>query len=73
MSDFKIRSYESVMKETYNRVESNKCFDIKLKPYKKDFLEKVLFYFEEKEEFEKCVIINNFINQRFSHELNYIK
>ncbi len=73
MNDFKIRSYESVMKETYNRVESNKCFDIKLKPYKKDFLEKVLFYFEEKEEFEKCMVINDFINKRFNHELNYTK
>ena len=72
MNDFKI-SYESVMKETYNRVESNKCFDIKLKPYKKDFLEKVLLYFEEKEEFEKCMVINNFINQRFNHKLNYTK
>jgi len=73
MNNFKIRSYESVMKETYNRVESNKCFDIKLKPYKKDFLEKVLFYFEEKEEFEKCMVINDFINKRFNHELNYTK
>ena len=73
MNNFKIRSYESVMKETYSRVESNKCFDIKLKPYKKDFLEKVLFYFEEKEEFEKCLVISNFINQRFSHDLNYTK
>ncbi len=73
MIDFKIRSNEFIMKETYNRIESNKCFDIKLKPYKKDFLEKVLFYFEEKEEFEKCVVINNFIKQRFNHKLNYTK
>ena len=63
MIDFKIRSNEFIMKETYNRIESNKCFDIKLKPYKKDFLEKVLFYFEEKEEFEKSPFI--FIIQIF--------
>ena len=73
MIDFKIRSNEFIMKETYNRIESNKCFDIKLKPYKKDFLEKVLLYFEEKEEFEKCVVINNFIKQGFNHKLNYTK
>ena len=71
MIDFKIRSNEFIMKETYNRIESNKCFDIKLKPYKKDFLEKLLLYFEEKEEFEKCVVINNFIKKRFNHKLNF--
>ena len=54
-------------------MQYDSCFDIKLKPYKKDFLEKVLFYFEEKEEFEKCMVINEFINKRFNHELNYTK
>jgi hypothetical protein len=62
-----------IMEETFIRINSNKCFDLKLKPYSKEYLEDLVLYFEKKEEYEKCIVIINFINKRFNHDYNYLK
>jgi hypothetical protein len=60
------------MENIYNRICENKPFDEKLKPYSKKDLKKLLFYLEQKEEYEKCQIVNNFIKERFNHKYNFI-
>ena len=60
-----------IFSETFDRINSNKYYDSKFKPYKKEFLKKILLHFEDLEEFEKCQVIKNFIEVRFDHELNY--
>ena len=69
----RLRTLESVMNEIYQRVNLNKPFDKNLEPYSKKKLEETLNYFEEKEEFEKCQILNQFINERFNHGVDYLK
>jgi hypothetical protein len=69
----KIRTKESLMREIFERISENKPFDKNLKPYKEDTLQKTLNHFEEKEDYEKCQVISDFINQRFNHVTNFLK
>ena len=46
-------------------------FDENLKPYSKEFLEKVLNYLEQNEMYEDCNLLHKIIKERFDHDLNY--
>ena len=72
MSYTKLITINSFMNEVYDRVYKNKPFDDKLKPYKRSQIKKVLKYFEDKEDYEKCQVLSDFINKNFNHKLNYI-
>jgi hypothetical protein len=61
------------MNEVYDRVSKNKPFDDKLKPYTKSQIKKVLKHFEDKEDYEKCQVLSDFINERFNHVNNFLK
>jgi hypothetical protein len=37
-----------------------------------DFIDKLIFYFEEREEYEKCKMLLDFSKERFDHEKNYV-
>jgi hypothetical protein len=73
MSYIKLRTLNSLMNEVYDRISLNKPFDSNLKPYKESQVREVLDYFEDKEDYEKCQILSDFINQRFNHVTNYLK
>lgn len=73
MSYNKLKTLNSFMIEIYNRISKDKPFDDKLKPYKKSQIEEVLEYFEDREDYEKCQIISDFIKKRFNHVTNYLK
>lgn len=62
-----------IMNIVYERIEKNIPYDTNLNPYKKDYLLETLKYFENLEEYEKCHIINNFLKERFNHNINYNK
>ena len=66
-----LKSYEYLMIETFKRIEENKHYDLDFKPYTEKFLKKTMKHFENKEEYEKCKVIHDFISNRFSHELNF--
>ena len=66
-----LKSYEYLMIDAFKRIELNKHYDVNLKPYTKPFVEKVLKFFEEREEYEKCGIIHTFLDNKFNHEINY--
>lgn len=66
-----LKSYEYLMQDTLDRIISGKVSDEKFKPYTEIFIRKVMKYFEDKEEYEKCKILSDFINTRFNHDLNY--
>ena len=73
MSHIKLRTLNSFMNEVYDRVSKNKPFDTNLKPDKESQIKEVLEYFEEKEDYEKCQVLSDFINVRFNHIINYLK
>lgn len=60
-----------IYSDTFDRINNDIHYNKKFKPYKKSFLKKILIYFEDQEEFEKCQVIKNFIDVRFDHEINY--
>ena len=61
------------MSEFYIRVSENKPFDNNLKPYKESQIRDLLKYFEDKEDYEKCQVISDFLNKRFNHIENFLK
>ena len=69
----KLRTKDSVMKEIFERISENKPFDKNLKPYKESLIRDTLSHFEDKEDYEKCQVISDFINQRFNHVTNFLK
>ncbi len=68
---FKITTVENKMLEVLDRIKSDKFHDKNLSPYSIDLLNQVKDFFEEIEDYESCLIIQNKIKQRFSHEMNY--
>ncbi len=71
MIKYKLRSYDYLILSAYQRIIEGKLFDENLKPYSKDFLEKILNHLEYNEMYEECEVLNKIIKQRFNHELNY--
>lgn len=64
----KLKLVDTLMESTYQRLVSGLYFDSNLKPYRQDFLEKILNYFQERERYEECVVIREIIKNRFNHE-----
>ncbi len=67
----KIKTLEFLFEDTYSRIENGLPYSLNLKSYSPELIKQVLDYFEKKEEFEKCIIINKFLQNRFNHEENY--
>jgi|LakMenEpi03Aug12_release.lakeMendotaPanAssembly.Ray.scaffolds.fasta_scaffold3400256_2 hypothetical protein len=67
----RIKTVDSVMCEIYQRIVNKKPFDKNLKPYSKEKIEKVIEYFENKEDYEKCHELSSYIN--LNHEIEYTK
>jgi len=59
------------MKQSLERIKKNIPYNHKLKIYTKEFIEKMVNYYEEIEEYENCHILLKFIEQRLNHEKNY--
>ena len=55
----------------FNRIMSGKPYSKSLKLYSKKYMMNVVKLLEEDEEYEKCKILLEYINNRFDHELNY--
>ena len=68
-----MKGYEYLMDSTYDRVKKKKLHDENFKPYKIEYLEKVLYFFEEREEFEKCIDLRDLIKSKLEHDKNYKK
>jgi hypothetical protein len=71
IKELTLKSYEYLMIETFKRIKENKHYDVNFKPYSKELLKNLLTFFEEREEYEKCKMIHEFIESRYNHELNY--
>ena len=70
IKELTLKSYEYLMIETFKRIEENKHYDINLKPYSQKLIKNLLNFLEEREEYEKCKILHDFMILR-DHELNY--
>ena len=67
----RLKSYDLIMNNTFDRLKSGIYHDNNLKFYSQDFLEKVLNYLERGERYEDCQILQQIIKKRFDHEINY--
>lgn len=68
-----LRSYEYLMRDSLDRIKAGKNYDVNFKPYSKEFINKMIYFFEEREEYENCKTLVDFLNIRFDHNLNYKK
>jgi hypothetical protein len=71
MERIAMHSYNYLMNSCFERIKEGKCYDMEFKPYTICFIEKLIFYFEEREEYEKCKVLLDFSKERFDHERNY--
>ena len=55
----------------FERITNGILYNRNLKVYTKDYLQGIVIELEQQEQFEKCIILNDFISKRFNHELNY--
>ena len=69
--ELRLHSYNLLMNSIYDRVSTGIYYDINLKIYSREFLTKVLNYFESNEEYEKCSTLRDLISKRYDHELNF--
>ena len=67
-----MHSYSYLMNNSYERINQGKYYDMNFKAYEKNFIEKMISYFEEREEYEKCKVLFDFSKERFDHEKNYM-
>lgn len=68
-----LKTLSSKMNEMFTRISLNKPFDKNLKLYSKEDIVYLLTYLEDKEEYEKCQVISNYLQTRFNHSENYLK
>ena len=68
-----MKSYEYLMRESFNRIKDGKNYDVNFKPYSMEFIKKMISFFEEREEYENCQTLSKFLDIRFDHNLNYNK
>jgi hypothetical protein len=57
--------------DVFERITNGILYNRNLKVYTKEYLQEIVIELEQQEQFEKCIILNNFISKRFNHELNY--
>lgn len=70
VEELTLKNYEYLMIETFKRIEENKYYDINFKPYSQKLIKNLLNFLEEREEYEKCKILHDFMILK-NHELNY--
>lgn len=68
-----LRTIKSLVEEIHKRIVENKPFDNNLKPFSHEKVKMALDYFEHYEDYEKCHLINEFINKQFKHGNDYLK
>jgi hypothetical protein len=71
MKKIKLKSYDFLMKKSYDRIKRGIFFDDNFKPYSIEFFQNILKYLEDCEMYEECNILQIIIKQRFDHDLNY--
>lgn len=59
--------------EDYQRIIQGKRLNLLNEPYTLDYIESMLEYYEESEQYEKCQEINKVIKSLRNHNLNYKK
>ena len=64
----RIKSYDQLILNSFSRIKDGFCFDENYQPYTKDFLQKVIEYFKEREEYEKCQLVKAILDKRFNHD-----
>jgi hypothetical protein len=62
-----VKSYQYLMEITFDRIKNNKEWDETFKPYSVKFLDKMLQYFTEREEYEKCSVIYKLKEKKIKH------
>lgn len=55
----------------FKRILDGKKLDVTNKPYSVTYLDNMIIYFEEKEEYEKCSLILEFKNEMLNHDGKY--
>lgn len=71
MKKVALKSYDKLINDSYDRIIKGFFFDKNFKPYTEDFFDKMIQYYSDLEEYEKCSIVLDIKKLRFDHNLNW--
>ena len=67
-----IKSYDTKIYTSFERISKGINYDNKLRPYEENFIWEMIYYFQRKEEYEKCQILKSSLCY-LDHNKNYTK
>ena len=67
---YTIKSYDTKVNTAFERISTGNLLDAELRPYTRQFIGEIIQYFQEREEYEKCQILKDALND-LDHDNNY--
>lgn len=64
-------TYYEFVEDSLDRIKKGMYFDLSLTPYDSEFIDRMIIFYEESEEYEKCQYLLSFKKKRFSHKYGY--
>lgn len=64
-------TYYEYVEDNLRRIKKGMYFDLSLTPYDSDFIDRMIEFYEESEEYEKCKYLLDFKKKRFNHKYGY--
>tara|TARA_B110000858_G_C17423299_1_gene302107 strand:+ start:75 stop:287 length:213 start_codon:yes stop_codon:yes gene_type:complete len=64
-------TYYEFVEDNLNRIKKGMYFDLALNPFDSDFIDRMIEFYEESEEYEKCQYLLVFKKKRFNHKYGY--
>lgn len=64
-------NYYGYVETSLNRIKEGMYFDMDLTPYNEEFIDRMIYFYESEEEYEKCKYLLDFKKKRFNHRHGY--
>lgn len=63
--------YYDFVEDNLRRIKKGMYFDLSMNPYDSEFIDRMITFYEEEEEYEKCKFLLEFKKKRFNHSYGY--
>ncbi len=67
-----LKSYDTLINSNFQRIKEGKHYDENFILYDQKFIDEMIFYYQNREEYERCQYLVNYKEKRFNHKKNYL-
>lgn len=67
-----LKSYDTLINSNFQRITKGKHYDENFILYDQKFIDEMIFYYQNREEYERCQYLVNYKEKRFDHKKNYL-